>query len=418
MLYKYMDALCGTSGAGQLVNEILLARLNGALETIYFNELDYIFGNLNFMSRSPAETYTYNPMVDMLTSDQWDEVRVKDAWYRDRLQQFFIACSKGGTPDGIRTCVRAAIAVECDLFEIWRYVDNFGLGDDLGRAPTSARNELVIRPHKTSLLPQETRLLRDMLEKIKPLDVIITISLEGLGVVTPVSISAATADSTYYEVQKMVTATPLIDQLPPPELLPIDLLPTEQWLYLATTDPQLAPYTAFNISSEYGYYYLVGDGRSPIDAVTYGTLSTNGETINTEPNFEVFSTEEQFTEWTIYERADSPDNYPGGKYGLHPSTAPAIYPDHSPYDFPWEAQIQYVLSRIQEVLALGGRADENRYCLPLSATTQAKRVYWPEYAIASDAPARDTTVSASITRRRYSPGIAEMRDPIVFVRGA
>lgn len=275
VLYKLVDALCGTTGAGALVNEIFLARMAGALETIYFNDLDYIFGKVAFLARSPAESYPYTPMIDMLTSDQWDEVRTKDAWYRARIKDFFAACNLGGTPDGIRMCVQAALAVDCDIYEVWRYLDNFGLNESLGRSPADARNELVVRPYKGSLAPEELRLVRDMLAKICPLDTIVTVSLDGLAVQSPVPVAAAASDSEYFEVQKMVTATPALANLPAPELLPIDLLPTETWLYDAQTDPTLAPYTAFNISSEYGYYYLVGGGnRSPIDSVAYGTINT------------------------------------------------------------------------------------------------------------------------------------------------
>ncbi len=415
LLYKFIDATCGVAGAGSLLNEIFLARAAGALETIYFNDLDYIFGSVHFLSRSPAESYDYTPMIDMLTSDQWDEVAVKDAWYRDRIRQFFIACGLGGTPEGIRTCVNAAVGVGCDLFEVWRYNHNFGLGDDLGRAPTSSDNELVIRPHKTTLLPEENRLLRDMLERIAPVDSIITVDLQGLAVSTPVGINAATADTTYYQVEKMVTGTPLLEQLPPPELLPIDLLSTEQWMW--ASDPTLAPYAAFNITSEYGYYYLAGDSkRSPIDTVTYGSLQADGVTVRTEPNFEVYETHEEFTEWHTYEKADSPDNFPGGKYGIHPTKEPALNPDGSPYRFSFISQLAYVTQQILEVLFLGGVAHETQYKLPLTHSHQTKKEFLPVYAIANEAPASDSTITASTTKRRYRPSSGEQRDPAVFVR--
>lgn len=276
VLYKLIDALCGTTGAGALVNQVFLARLSTALETIYFNDLDYIFGKVSFLARSPEESYTYNPMTDMLTADQWNEVRVKDAWYRARIKDFFVACGLGGTPDGIRMCVQAALAVDCDIHEVWRYEDNLGLTESLGRSPFPARNEVVVTPHKGALEPAELRLVRDMLAKICPVDTIVTVTTNGLAVQSPVPVNAAAADSEYFEVQKQVIATPALSSMPPPELLPIDLLPTETWLYQAKTDPTLAPYTAFNISAEYGYYYLVSGGsRSPIDSVTYGTLNQN-----------------------------------------------------------------------------------------------------------------------------------------------
>lgn len=414
VLYQLVDALCGTTGAGALVNEIFLARAAQSLDTIYFNELDFIFGRIHFLSRSPAESYVYNPMIDLLTADQWKEVQQKDRWYRERIKEFFVACSLGGTPEGIRRCVQAAIGVDCDIYEVWRYRDNFGMGELLGRAPVTTRTEVVITPHnKESLKPEENRLLRDMLSKIMPMETVVTISLRGLAMSVPVPVAAATADSSYYEVQKMVTPTPVMDQLPAPELLPIDLLTTEQWMY--SKDPVLAPYAAFNISSEYSYHYLAGSARSPIDTVSYGTLQDDG-TVATEPNFSLYQSTEQYTEWMTYEKADSPDNFPGGKYGITPNSGPALNPDRTPYKFTYDSQIAYVTQRILEITGLGGLANENRYRMPLQQPQKAKREFLPEYAISSQAPAKESTVSKSITRRRYRPAVLEARDPSVFVR--
>lgn len=414
LIYKFVDALCGTAGAGALINEALLARMGAAMETIYFNELDFIFGKISFLSRSPAESYEYNPLTDMLTSDQWDEVRVKDAWYRQRITEFFTAVTKGSTPDGFRACVHAALGVDADIYEVWRYADNFGLTGSLGRAEQTARNEVVVRPHKEELTPQEMRLLRDMLAKMASIDTLVTINTVGLAVATPVPIAAACADSTYYEVQKVVTPTPAIEDLPPPEMLPIDLLTTEQWMF--SKDPTLAPYAAFNISSEYSYYYLVGGGtRSPIDSVSYGTLREDGS-VQPEANFETFEPTGQYTDWRFYETADSPDNYPGGKYGVYPSTGPAINPDGTPYRWPYDSQQDYVDAKRAEVLAMGGMADDTRYRMPITPTSQSRRPYLPEYAVAYAAPARESTISSSMTRRRPLTHTTEPNDPSIFVR--
>lgn len=759
-LYKIVDALCGDGGAGDLTKQYFLARLSNALETIYFNDLDYIFGNVSFLARSPAETYTFNPLIDMLTSDQWDEVKVKDAWYRARVKDFFIACNMGGTPDGIRMCVQAAIAVDCDLFEIWRYcadeeteiltqsgyrrhdelnegdevltlnmatglaewqpvlaintfpvtnepmlsvemgrrhsslttldhrwpvqrrvrredgirrysdisirrshelstedrfiraaavanlpdqpkytdslvelvgwfvteghihtnpqggrytglnicqshkvnptkvdrirsaltktfgqgvqtfttrtgkradraaqwresvapskpditlfrlntvagevlcrlapnkvasmdfinslteaqlrifldaclagdghtrkdgyrsicqnsldrlipiqiaatllgiptslqapqttghcrpthvlsfseksrfvtplgqgrknanhirytgtvwcpstpngtwfarrrgttyftgnTDNFGLTADLGRA--TARNEVVVRPHKASLAPVEFRLLRDMLDKLKPADVIVTINLNGLAVSSPISVNAATADSTYYEVQKVVTGTPALTTLPPPELLAIDLDPTERWLF--SDSPELAPYAAFNITSEYSFYYLMGGGgRSPIDAVSYGTLQPDGS-VKSEPNFEIYKTTSQFTAWQEYPKADSPDNYPGGKFGQHPGYEPAVNGDSSPYLFSYTSQLDFVTQKQAQVQAVGGEADDHRFRLPIQGEITSKITYTPEKAIAYTTPAKDSTVTTSWTSYRKRTSIYDLRNQL------
>lgn len=414
VLYKFLDAMCGDAGAGSLKKEIFLQRLSGALTGIYGSDLDYIFGNVHFLSRSPSESYPYNTMNQMLTSDQWDEVAVKDQWYRNRIREYFIACGLGGTGDGIRQAVHAATSVDCEIMENWRYIDNFGLGSNVGRAPVSARNEVTIRPYKTEIEPKERRLLRDMLDKITPQDTVVTINTNGLSVSSPVAVRAITADSTYYQVEKVITGTPVLKDLPAPELLAIDLDPTEQWLF--SDSPELAPYGKFNITSEYGYYYLASGGsRSPIDSVQYGRLRDDGS-VGLEPPFEWFESTGQFTAWTEYEKADSPDNYPGGKFGIHPDAAPALNPDQSPYQFKYTNQQDYINTKKAEVLSIGGFADDLRYRLPIEKASVSKRTYTADLAIAYSAPARDSTVTSSWTSRKPRQTTAELRNPSAFVR--
>lgn len=398
LLYKFTDAICGDAGAGALKKQVFMARLSGALESIYFSDLDYIFGSVKFMSRTSSEAYTFDPSSDMLTADQWDEVAVKDAWYRARIKDFFTACSLGGTPDGIRMACLAATSVDCDIYEVWRYHHNFGLGENLGRAPYTADNEFVVKPHKSSVSPREERLFYQMLDKIRPFDSIATIDVNGLSVSTPVTARATTADSTYFEVQKVITTTPILENLPPPELLAIDLLPSERWPLKNT--PELAPYAAFNITQEYGYYYLVSGGsRSPIDFVDYGTLNPDGS-VTPEPPFELFETTGQYTDWRVYELADSPDNYPGGKFGQTPDREPAINPDGSLYVFQYGSQQEFVDQEKERIQAAGGISDDYRYRLPIQKTSQSKKVYRAELAIAYNPPSRDSTVTSSWTNRR------------------
>jgi hypothetical protein len=264
----------------------------------------------------------------------------------------------------------------------------------------NARNEVVVQPLKSSLTPQELKLLRDMLDRIMPVDVIVTINLQGLAVLHPVPITSAASNSTYFQIRKTVIATPVLSQLPPPELLPIDLLPTETWLYDAMTDPTLAPYAHLNISAQVGYYYTLGGGSaSPIDSVVYGTLNEDGS-ITQEQNFVAYQSTAQFTPWASWAVADSPDNYPGGKFGIHPSYAPAVNSDQTPYNFPWDSQDAYVTAQIAIVQGMGGNATETQYQLPIQAPNQTQLAFLPEYAVAYSAPGQDSTISASLTRNR------------------
>src|SRR5258708_26972208 len=45
-IYKFVDALCGDSGAGDLKKQLMVARLSNSLDNIQFNDLDRLFQNV------------------------------------------------------------------------------------------------------------------------------------------------------------------------------------------------------------------------------------------------------------------------------------------------------------------------------------------------------------------------------------
>ena len=516
VLHKFLDAMCGDSGIGNLKKEIFIQRLSGAIEGIYGTGLDYILGGVGFLSRTSSESYVYSPENGMLVSDQWDEIAIKDAAYRNRIREFFIAANKGNTVDGIRQAVHAATSADCQVLENWRYIDNFGLGvkdwnaatntptlaDGTGRSgdlyrvsvggtrnlgggsvsyavneylvysgnvwvktevggygrslviayaavdmktghrvyftdsnPATAksqaesyaangtdreveevqcRSEVTVVPHKRSYSPNEARVLREMLDRITPQDSVITINPDGLAINTPLPIRASASDSTYYQVEKVITGTPDLENLPSPELLAIDLEPGEDWLL--SRSPELAPYARFNITQEYGYYYLASGGdRSPIDTISYGTLQADGS-VSPERELEWYESTEQYGPWTSYEKADSPDNYPGGKYGLTPSSIPAVNSDRLDYQFPYASQAEYVAEKKAWAISIGGEADDLRYRLPIEKPADFKRTYTADLAIASTAPSRDSTVSSGWTSHRPRVSSTEVRNPTIFIR--
>jgi hypothetical protein len=456
VLFKFIDALCGDAGAGSLKKEAFLQRLSGALDSIYGSDLDYIFGNVRFLSRATSESYAHNPMTQMLTTQKWNEVYAKDAQYRSRIREFFQACGQGNTIEGIRQAVHAAISADCQVIESWRYIDSFGISNPVGRTgitntthfavdrstghrvpfvlqseaatfiasqtvpgnweiqPCRSRSEVTVVPHKATISPRESRLMLEMLNKISNADTVVTISPTGLAVYSPVTVRAVAADSTYYQVEKVVTGTPDLKDLPAPELLAVDLDPSENWL--KPNSPELAPYAQFNITQEYGYFYLMGGGRrSPIDSVTYGTLQ-DGDRVKPEQSLEWYEQSEEFGPWNGYEKADSPDNYPGGRLGLTPDRAPALNPDRSPYQFSYTSQDDYLTKKKAEVTALGGQANDQRWRLPIQKTNSSKRTYTPDLAVAYTAPVRESTITSSWTSRRPRYFSGEQRSPSLFVR--
>jgi len=75
---------------------------------------------------------------------------------------------------------------------------------------------------------------------------------------------------------------------------------------------------------------------------------------------------DKYSDWQTYDLADSPDNYPGGKYGKTPATAPAVNADDTAYQFPYQSQQAYVFAKIKEIQAQGGEANTEQYRLSLN----------------------------------------------------
>ena len=149
--------------------------------------------------------------------------------------------------------------------------------------------------------------------------------------------------------------------------------------------------------------------------MTYGTLQADGGVALEEP-FVLYEQTGQFGPWTSYEKADSPDNYPGGKYGVTPSKAPATNPDRSPYVWPYASQDDYVAQRRAQVAELGGESNSTRYRLPLQKPSASRRSYTADLAIAYTAPVRESTITSGWTSRRATMLGSELRNPSIFVR--
>jgi hypothetical protein len=395
-LFRFVDALVGSGGAGDLKHELLLDRLSRSLDTLYFDDLDKLFSGLALLDRLDLESYPYDPKIDPLTPEQWDEVRIKDASYRARCADFLRACNAGGTLEGMQLIVRGILGVECEVYEVWRFVDNFGITSTLGRTGVTLRNEFVVTPHlkngASSLTVKDKRTLVRLLSLIKPVDTVLTVNANGLAKHRVLNLRAVSADSSYFEVRKTVTGSLDLDKLPPPELLPSDYSKSSYWLR-----PQVAvkePKIAFQSSQEHSLFYTYSpNSKGTIDSVEYFVEEPDG-TRRAEVDYIKSTPTSTWGPWKTYALADSPDNYPGGKFGVTPSSIPALKTTGVAYVFQHPSQQDYVNGVKAEILAKGGEADDFRYRLPSSSnSTSSKTVrYLASDSIPTTAPSRESQV--------------------------
>jgi len=250
-LYRYLVALCGDAGAGQLKKEMLLPRLEQALSGTNFGNLDKLYGNPLALPRISAELYTYDPETDILTGAQWDEVFMKDASYRARCLIWMRALIYGPTPDGIALAALAATGIEADVWERYQYVQT-SLGTDFGK--TSSTNEFVVIPRTTSLTLDQSRGLSRLLDIIKPTNTIGTV-YNGVSPRTQKTVRLTDSSSTFFNIQRLVTGRsditwPVLDSS------------TGSWISTAETE---APTLAFmNRQESVTYLSVLGTTSSSI----------------------------------------------------------------------------------------------------------------------------------------------------------
>lgn len=261
LLTRVMQALLGASGTGQLRKRQMVARLQQAITSTRFYDLDSFYGALFGAARGPDGTLPDNPSTglpfdpysDLASPDGWDEVEAADSRFRERVIALAKAITLGGTVPGIRALAEAVTGTTCQVYETWRLLDNalgpapgFQTWEEVaGQYPTwsaipaaqtwqglegyvvfsgllgnGTPNEIVIQPRKSYSSSQEDQAARgaDMLailsvvEVLKPAASIVSVNFSGPGALALVRPSAAWSHSQNWELVHVVT--PLLPSLP------------------------------------------------------------------------------------------------------------------------------------------------------------------------------------------------------------
>ncbi len=259
-------------------------------------------------------------------------------------------------------------------------VPNYGFG----RTGTNLRTEVLITPHKV-ITRQERRNLELVLDRIKPREAVLTVA-EGLAVNTQASFNFVSADSSYFETDIQVTGASGISNAASSDFfsqITSSSPSSDQTIYYLQDGVQVAARTpAFARSQEsYENYDYSMESISTIDSIEYesvtditadpSTRTTEGEHL-VQNSFDI-----RFGPWTNFDLADSPDNFPGGKYGQSPLTAPALNQDGSPYEFRYASQAVYVAEQTAIIVAAGGEATTTQYRVRLAPASVAASVSDP-----------------------------------------
>lgn len=248
-LYRFLLALCGDSGAGQIQKQMLYPRLQGQLTATQFSDLDRLYGNPLGLPRITSELYSEDPRNEALTQNQWINVRIKDAQYRARCLLWMRAIIAGPTPEGIKLAAEAACGIECDVVEQYVYLENQNSDSPATMqnwGSTISNQEFIIIPQAPSISIADHRRITHLVGKLKPVNSICTISPNTLTRQEQVPQTVA-ATSEGFSVLRLVTGRADINW-PTPD--------PSKGLWITTSEEE-APTFAFMDSQESVTYLTI-----------------------------------------------------------------------------------------------------------------------------------------------------------------
>lgn len=341
---RFIETVCGPAGLGGLLADTIDLYLSQGLNTVFLTTVDWLFTSVMGFQRVPWNTVGYDVQTAFLTLSEAQDYEERAAAYRKRYQLLLHGLDEGNTLQGVKDVCQAILDTQVSVDEQWR------------SDPGSWR--ILIQPWE-SVSADARRVCVETLERLKPADTVVTISqpLNTVETFTPTIIHSLTVG---WQIKPMV----------------VNHVDNRR---ISVRQPLVYGYSAFtsaaeNVSYEapvqYGMRDVTPTIQYPAESVT-ATVSVIQNSVESTVTPYVDKTRTvQWGAWTFYEKADSPDNYPGGMNGVHPLTAPAITPAGTAYLFPYESQAEFETQEAQKIIGQGGQTRPGQYRLPLSQTVE------------------------------------------------
>jgi len=250
-LSRFLKALLGDSGSGQLHKRNTIARLSAILGGSHFFDLDGLYGAIFNNGRQSVEQLPIDPMDAIATPEEWDELRSRDARYRSRIDSLAKAISLGGTVPGLVQLAEAITGHPCEIYEIWKIIDIYGsesgvtyswnytegaystwadinaeIWGDLspegvpGRSEINNRSEFVVRVRKDYTQDadgerqqqEDIYTLNKVLSRLKPAGTLLTIQNTNVPVNRDIGISGLYSDNDFWEISMRRTPKPGLEK--------------------------------------------------------------------------------------------------------------------------------------------------------------------------------------------------------------
>lgn len=243
-LVRFMTALLGDAGVGQLRKRQLAARLAATLTGSSWLDHDRFYGAIFSMGRIFDERLGIDPADQVATVTEWDVLEAADAAYRERIIALSATLPTAGTLPGLIAAASAIISAPVEATETWRLLDgataspprtwgqvsalgNWGVLDHqrwfaientytIGLSGVDSRAEVVLRPHKdyspdragAVAAAADARALTEILSKLTPDGILVTVDTAVAAPGVNVPIAAVFADSAWTRTLPVLTPAP------------------------------------------------------------------------------------------------------------------------------------------------------------------------------------------------------------------
>lgn len=339
---RMVETVCGPAGLGGLLADTIDLYLSQGLDTAFLTTVDWLFSSVMGFQRVPWDTVDYNIRTAFLTLSQAEDYVERAAEYKRRYRLLLQGLNEGNTVQGVEDVCRAVLDCQVSVVEQWR------------STPGSWRVRVRSWEPVTA---QARRVCVETLQRLKPADTVVTIT-EPLNTVETFTPSMVHPLTVGWQVKPLI----------------VNHVDNQR---VSVRQPLVYGYNAFTNASQNGAYEApiqYGERQQtptiqyPASSVTASvSIIDEGVESSVAPWSDKTKTI-RWGAWTAYQKADSPDNYPGGMNGVHPLSAPAITPAGTPYLFPYESQQQFESQEAEKIMAQGGQTRPGEYRLPLSET--------------------------------------------------
>lgn len=149
-LYKFMRALLGEGGVNWIKKNHLEARIGLEELGVDMFDLDKYYGSPFDFGRILEEEFDDDPF-GLIDKTQWEQIKAKNARYRNRALDYMNGARAGNTPLGMKLAAKSGLGHDVEIIENYKYLFDVHSDDPLGLTyygKTVSTEEMIVLPRR------------------------------------------------------------------------------------------------------------------------------------------------------------------------------------------------------------------------------------------------------------------------------